>query len=86
MARRSFALTIRLFASTHPQMMRALISIWCCALLVACSQDSGIPAPEDFVFVPAKDYTISVEIVVPHEAVVGEWIPLRAISHRMPAD
>ena len=53
-------------------------------MLVACSQDSGIPAPEDFVFVPAKDYTISVEIVVPHEAVVGEWIPLRATRRSGP--
>ena len=42
-------------------------------LLVACSE----PQPE-FVFVPAENYKISVEIAVPQEAVVGEWIPLRA--------
>jgi hypothetical protein len=42
-------------------------------LLAACSE----PPPE-FCFVPAEDYKISVEIAVPREAVVGEWIPLRA--------
>lgn len=42
-------------------------------LLVACSE----PPPE-FCFVPAEDYKISVEIAVPQEAVIGEWIALRA--------
>src|SRR5438093_13750852 len=42
-------------------------------LLAACSE----PPPE-FVFVPAENYKISVEIEVPQEAVVGEWISLRA--------
>jgi hypothetical protein len=30
------------------------------------------------VYVPADDYVISVQIVVPGEARVGEWIPLSA--------
>jgi hypothetical protein len=31
-----------------------------------------------FVFVPAENFSASVEIVVPTEAEAGEWIPLRA--------
>ena len=60
-------------------------------LLVACSE---WPAPctaasttmqrlvnsgaTEFVFVPAENFSASVEIVVPTEAVAGEWFPLLA--------
>ena len=52
-------------------------------VLPACSGESGrseheTVAPPMFVFVPADDYRISVQITVPQDAVVGEWIPLRA--------
>jgi hypothetical protein len=51
-------------------------------LLFACSQETtskgeAVARPE-FVYVPAGNYKISVEIAVPREAVVGEWITLRA--------
>ena len=36
------------------------------------------PEPQDSVYVPADNYTIAVEISVPGEARVGEWIPLSA--------
>jgi hypothetical protein len=51
------------------QLRIASLSLW----LVACSE----PPPE-FCFVPAENYKISVQIEVPQEAVVGEWVPLRA--------
>ena len=50
--------------------MRALLLAL--VALPACS-----PEPE-FVYVPADNYVISVEIAVPGEARVGEWIPLSA--------
>lgn len=36
------------------------------------------PEQPEFVYVPAESYTISVEISVPGEARVGEWVPLSA--------
>lgn len=47
---------------------------WVVALagLCGCSQE-----PE-FVYVPAENYVISVEIAVPPQAQSGEWVPLSA--------
>ena len=42
--------------------------------LAACSQD---PEP-GYVYIPADNYAISVEIAVPGEAKAGEWLPLSA--------
>ena len=52
-------------------------------LLFACSQEPSVSKGEsvarpEFVYVPAGNYKISVEITVPREAVVGEWITLKA--------
>jgi hypothetical protein len=52
-------------------------------LLFACSQEPSASKGEDvtrpeFVYVPAENYKISVDIAVPREAVAGEWITLRA--------
>jgi hypothetical protein len=53
--------------------VRLLLGIGLMAL-AACS-----PEPEsEYVYVPADDYVISVQIIVPGEARVGEWIPLSA--------
>lgn len=55
-------------------MTRALgcaVGLFC---LAACSQDTE---PEH-VYVPADNYTISVEIAVPGEGRVGEWLALSA--------
>jgi hypothetical protein len=48
-----------------------LVALGCVA---ACSPD---PAPE-YVYVPADSYAISVQIAVPAEGRVGEWLPLSA--------
>ena len=50
--------------------MRFLVLVL--AALQACSQE-----PE-FVYVPADDYVISVQISAPGEARVGDWVPLSA--------
>jgi len=70
-----------------------MISMWTSGLgrlfmvlLVVLPGCSGEPArsehepvtPPMFVFVPADDYHISVQITIPQEAVVGEWVPLKA--------
>src|SRR5262245_17822730 len=71
--------------------IRLLVVALVALLLVACSKQ---PAPctvaptvmtrlvnvgaTEFVFVPAENFSASVEIVAPAEAVTGEWIPLLA--------
>jgi hypothetical protein len=52
----------------------AVLTIAGAVTLVACSQD---PEP-GYVYVPAEGYVISVEITVPGEARVGEWLQLSA--------
>jgi hypothetical protein len=39
--------------------------------------DAGDP-PSEYVFIPDDDFTTSVEIVVPTDALAGEWIPVGA--------
>jgi hypothetical protein len=34
--------------------------------------------PPEYVYIPAEDYSISVEIRVPKTGTINEWIPLRA--------
>ena len=71
--------------------IRLLVVALVALLLVACSEQ---PAPctaaptvmtrlvnvgaTEFVFVPAENFSASVEIVAPAEAVTGEWITLLA--------
>jgi len=63
--------------------MRRLSIALLMPMLFACSQErtgskgEAVTRPE-FVYVPAENYKISVEIAVPREAVAGEWITLRA--------
>src|SRR5258707_13007314 len=39
---------------------------------------TGRTAPSEYVFIPDDNFTTSVEIVVPTDALVGEWIPVSA--------
>src|SRR5258708_37396345 len=44
-------------------------------MLSACSQES---VPPEYVFIPDDNFSTSVEIVVPTDALAGEWIPVSA--------
>jgi hypothetical protein len=74
--------------------MRLRLLVLALVVLSACSEQLGDQAlcavapttmhrlvnagATAFVFVPAENFSASVEVVVPTEAVAGEWIPLRA--------
>lgn len=56
-----------------PAWIRSALGALALAGLASCTP----PEPE-FVYVPADNYVISVEISIPGEARVGEWVPLSA--------
>ncbi len=64
-------------------MIRSLSLAFFMSMVPACPQEPAVLkgpvlAQPEFVYVPAENYKISVEITAPAEAVAGEWVTLRA--------
>jgi hypothetical protein len=53
-------------------------------LIVCGGLTPGCSRVPDYVFIPADEYKLTVEIVVPPRGTVDEWVPLRASRHSGP--